>query len=147
MPVALPLDPAAISLNDLSHSKKRVLERAAQLLGQHDQEMVDLIFERLLERERLGSTGMANGVALPHVRMTGIQECQAAFVRLDEAIDFDSLDGQPTDLVFALIVPEEATEKHLQLLAKFAQLLGNAETREAIRKAQNAADIPSILLT
>lgn len=145
MSVALPLDSTAISLNDSSHSKKRVLERAAQLLGQQDQAMTDLIFERLLERERLGSTGMVDGVALPHARMKGIQRCRGAFIRLDEAIDFDSQDGQAVDLVFALIVPEEATQKHLQLLATLAKLLGNAQTRQAIRDAQDAKDVYPLL--
>ncbi len=139
------LNPGTISLDDSSHSKKRVLERAAQLLGQHDQAMAELIFERLLERERLGSTGMAGGVALPHARMPGMRQSRGAFIRLTEAIDFDSLDEQSVDLIFILLVPEQGTEEHLQLLADLARLLRVPSTRQAMREAKDATEIQRLL--
>ena len=87
----------SISVADPASSKKRVLEQAARLLAAHAEEpAAELIFERLLERERLGSTGLAGGVALPHARMPGIDESRGAFLRLAEAVEFDALDGQPT---------------------------------------------------
>lgn len=126
----------AISIGDAVPSKKRTLEKAAQLLAQGQSEpSTEQIFEKLIERERLGSTGLAGGVALPHARMPGISECRGAFIRLEQAIDFDALDGQAVDLVFALLVPEESTQEHLQLLATLAKHLGDKKTCEALRQS------------
>lgn len=133
MPLKGILNPQAVMLDDDSPSKKRLLERAAELLAAGDQTFAESIFERLLERERLGSTGLAGGVALPHARMPGVSEASGAFIRLGDAIEFDALDGQPVDLVFALMVPEEATEEHLQLLAELARMFNDADTRERLR--------------
>jgi PTS system nitrogen regulatory IIA component len=126
-----------ISVADPASSKKRILEKAAQLLAANTEEpAAEQIFERLLERERLGSTGLAGGVALPHARMPGIHESRGAFLRLQEPVDFDALDGQPVDLVFALLVPEEATEEHLQLLARLAAMFNDKELRDQLRVAE-----------
>jgi PTS system nitrogen regulatory IIA component len=125
----------AIRLNDDSSSKKRVLEHAAKLLSRNDSDLANDIFDRLLERERLGSTGLAGGVALPHARMPGIENTRGAFIRLDEGVDFDALDQQPVDLIFALMVPEDAPDTHLQILAKLAALFGDATKANALRKA------------
>jgi PTS system nitrogen regulatory IIA component len=120
------LQPSRISVANEAASKKRVLEEAASLLAGDAAEPTDeQIFERLLERERLGSTGLAGGVALPHARMPGLDDVRGAFLRLAQAVDFDAMDGQPVDLVFALLVPEEATEEHLQLLAGLARLFSD----------------------
>jgi PTS system nitrogen regulatory IIA component len=131
------LDSGGISIADPASSKKRVLEQAARLLARGgEQPSAEQVFERLLERERLGSTGLAGGVALPHARMPGIEESRGAFMRLAEPVDFDALDGQPVDLVFALIVPEDATDEHLQLLAKLAATFNDAQLRERLREAE-----------
>lgn len=129
------LDLDSIRMDDSSHSKKRVLEQAAHLLAQSDSELGEGIFERLLERERLGSTGLAGGVALPHARMPGIQQTRGAFLKLAQPVDFDSMDGQPVDLVFALLVPEEATKEHLELLAELARLFHDPALRDKLRNA------------
>ncbi|MGB5467635.1 MAG: PTS IIA-like nitrogen regulatory protein PtsN [Sedimenticolaceae bacterium] len=130
------LESGSISVADPASSKKRVLESAARLLAGSDEEpSAEQIFERLLERERLGSTGLAGGVALPHARMPGISDSRGAFMRLSAAVDFDALDGQPVDLVFALLVPEEATEEHLQLLARLASMFNEADLRQRLREA------------
>ena len=132
------LDPRSISVADPASSKKRVLERAARLLAGGDEGPdADQIFERLLERERLGSTGLAGGVALPHARMPGFSDTRGAFLRLAEPVEFDALDGQPVDLVFALLVPEEATEEHLQLLASLASMFNEAELCQRLRAADS----------
>lgn len=131
------LDEAGISIADPASSKKRILEQAARLLARDTEEPgTEQIFEKLLERERLGSTGLAGGVALPHARMPGISDSRGAFMRLAEPIDFDALDGQPVDLVFALIVPEDADEEHLQLLAGLAATFNDAALRQRLREAE-----------
>lgn len=131
------LEPASISIADPASSKKRILEQAARLLaGNIEEPGADLIFERLLERERLGSTGLAGGVALPHARMPGIDESRGAFLRLAKQVEFDALDGQPVDLVFALLVPENANEEHLQLLAKLATMFNDEDLRDQLRVAE-----------
>lgn len=131
------LEPGSISVSDPASSKKRVLEQAARLLaGTADEPEAERIFERLLERERLGSTGLAGGVALPHARMPGIENSRGAFLQLAQAVEFDALDGSPVDLVFALLVPENANEEHLQLLAKLAGMFNEEELRERLRVAE-----------
>jgi PTS system nitrogen regulatory IIA component len=131
------LDRSGIRIGESASSKKRVLEQAARLLARDDTEpTAEQVFERLLERERLGSTGLAGGVALPHARMPGISESRGAFMRLTEPVEFDALDGQPVDLVFALIVPEDATDEHLQLLARLATTFNDATVRERLREAE-----------
>jgi len=127
------LDQQSVLIEDDSPSKKRVLERSAQLLAPDDHELAERVFERLLERERLGSTGLAGGVALPHARVPGVNGTRGAFIRLAEPIDFDALDGQPVDLVFALLVPEEATNEHLQLLAQLASMFKEADFCQKLR--------------
>jgi PTS system nitrogen regulatory IIA component len=135
-----------IVLDGTSSSKKRVLEQAADLLAASLEETsAEQIFERLLERERLGSTGLAGGVALPHARMSGMKEARGAFLRLAEPVEFDSMDGQPVDLAFALLVPENATEEHLQLLAKLAELFGNPANCARLRKADRAETVLRLL--
>lgn len=130
------LDLGGISIADPASSKKRVLEHAARLLavGLGEEPTAEQIFERLLERERLGSTGLAGGVALPHARIEGIDRSRGAFMRLAGPVEFDALDGQPVDLVFALLVPADANEEHLQLLARLAGLFNNADLRERLRE-------------
>lgn len=130
------LEAGRISIADPASSKKRILEQAARLLaGSAEEPDAEQIFERLLERERLGSTGLAGGVALPHARMPGLEESRGAFLQLANAVEFDALDGNPVDLVFALLVPENANEEHLQLLARLAAMFNEEELRERLRKA------------
>jgi PTS system nitrogen regulatory IIA component len=130
------LKTGSISIADPASSKKRILEQAARLLaGSAEEPDAEQIFERLLERERLGSTGLAGGVALPHARMPGLEESRGAFLQLANAVEFDALDGNPVDLVFALLVPENANEEHLQLLARLAAMFNEEELRERLRKA------------
>jgi PTS system nitrogen regulatory IIA component len=114
-------------------SKKRLLEKLGELL-QQDAPDVDSqsAFQSLIDRERLGSTGVGNGVALPHGRMAGLTK---------------AMDNQPVKLVFALLVPEEATEEHLQLLAQLAKLFSEKENREQLLNARNCDDVYNFLRT
>lgn len=130
------LEPSGVSLGDAASSKKRVLEHAARLLVErYEEPSSEQIFERLLERERLGSTGLAGGVALPHARIPSLARPRAAFLRLASAVDFDALDDQPVDLVFALLVPEDANDEHLQLLASLAAMFNQPEFCARLREA------------
>ena len=119
-------------------SKKRVLELIGKLVAQHANLDPDAIYENLIARERLGSTGFGNGIAIPHCRLEDCHQAIGALLQLDGKIDFDALDGQPVDLIFVLLVPQEATEQHLQILKMLAGKLDNAELRDALRAAPDA---------
>ncbi|MET0089107.1 MAG: PTS IIA-like nitrogen regulatory protein PtsN [Candidatus Thiodiazotropha sp.] len=123
-------------------SKKRVLEQLGQRLAESAPDLTqDEVFDALLERERLGSTGLGKGIALPHARMSKITQSVAAFVQLPEGIDFDAIDNKPVDLALAMLVPEEATEEHLQLLAKLARMFDDADFCSALRDADSSEQL------
>jgi nitrogen PTS system EIIA component len=126
-----------IGCNVEAASKKRVLEQLGQRLAESVPALTqDLVFDALLERERLGSTGLGKGIALPHARMAQVDHAMGAFIKLPEGIDFDALDGSPVDLAFAMLVPEEATNEHLQLLSKLASMFSDNGFCDALRSAQ-----------
>lgn len=140
------LDTPGISLDNPATSKKRVLEEAARLLARTDDAPdTEQIYERLMERERLGSTGFGNGVALPHARMPGVRAASGAFIRLAEPVDFDALDDQPVDLIFGLLVPEEATTEHLNLLQDLARLFSDKQVCEQLRQTQDPTETLGLL--
>ncbi len=140
------LSSADISLDNPATSKKRVLEEAASLLS-HRQSSIDPepVYERLMERERLGSTGLTNGVALPHARMPGVEAASGAFIRLATPVDFDAMDDKPVDLIFSLLVPEEATDEHLQLLAGLARLFSDEQLCERLRQTETPEQARALL--
>ena len=122
-------------------SKKRALESLGHLLssGAAGVDPTD-IFHHLVERERLGSTGLGHGVALPHARLTDHEENQnislGSFIKLNSGVDFDSPDSQPADLLFALLVPEKCTDEHLQILASLAGMFSDATFCEKLRNCE-----------
>ncbi len=119
-------------------SKKRVLEQIASLVATELPELDEQdIFESLIAREKLGSTGFGNGIAIPHCRLPGCHAPLSAVLRLDSAVDFDAIDGAPVDLLFVLLVPEAATDEHLELLRQIASMLDRSEIRERLRQAQS----------
>ena len=119
-------------------SKKRVLEQIASLVATELAELDEQdIFESLIAREKLGSTGFGNGIAIPHCRLPGCHAPLSAVLRLDSAVDFDAIDGAPVDLLFVLLVPEAATDEHLELLRQIASMLDRSEIRERLRQAQS----------
>ena len=131
-----------ISCRNPAASKKRVLQSLGELLAQSTPELSpDETFDKLLERERLGSTGLGHGIALPHARVTGIDRAYGAFIQLEESVDFDAIDNQPVDLIFGLLVPESATKEHLQLLAHLASMFSNAGFCEKLRRATQPEEI------
>lgn len=128
------------------NSKKRILEIISDIAAGHS-DAIDqsAVLESLVARERMGSTGIGNGIALPHGRLPGLQQVIAIVVTTNPAINFDAIDDQPVDIFFALLVPEAQTEGHLQTLATVAGKLNDKDTVRAIRKATSADDILSAL--
>jgi PTS system nitrogen regulatory IIA component len=135
-----------IALDIEAGSKKRVLEQLAALL-QSDRRSLEGIFDQLLERERLGSTGMGHGIALPHARIDGLTQALGGFIRLADGVDFGAIDGAAVDLVFGLLVPGDATEEHLQLLATLAGLFRNPEFCIRLRQAPDPQHVLHALLS
>ena len=120
-------------------SKKRVLEYLSTFLndGNADETTADVIYQKLIERERLGSTGIGHGVAIPHCRVSGCSKITGVLLSLKDQVDFDSIDGEPVDLVFALVVPDEQDRTHLEALAAIANLMQEPATREKLRTASS----------
>lgn len=123
--------------NDIG-SKKRALEDLGKMLADHaDDAAASAIFNKLIGRERLGSTGLGHGVALPHARTETGDDARGALIKLTQGIDFDAFDHQPVDLLFALIVPEHFTDEHLQILANLAELFSDQDLCQQLRQADS----------
>ncbi len=116
-------------------SKKRLLEQLGALLESSASSLSqNEIFDALVNREKLGSTGLGKGVAIPHGRMAALEQPVCAFIKLDQPVDFDATDNQPVDLVFALLVPEDSTEEHLQVLSTIAEIFSNSALCATLRE-------------
>ncbi len=140
------LTPSRVVVDVRASSKKRLLEAIAELLDEHGRpETERAIFESLVRRERLGSTGLAHGVAIPHGRSAEVDRAVGAFIRLAEPLEFDSLDRQRVDLVFGLVVPEHFTDQHLMFLADLAELFSDPTVTARLRSAPDAAAVYGIL--
>ena len=146
MQVAELLDLEHISCNTQSASKKRVLEQLSQLLVTNQESVSrNQVFDSLLSRERLGSTGLGHGVAIPHGRVKGTTSVEASFIRLRKPLPFDAIDGEPVDLLFALAVPEACSEDHLKLLSQVAELFSDEALLNELRQAKNPAKLLELL--
>lgn len=131
---------------DLSvSSKKRLFEQIGLLFENNHGIPRNLVFDSLFDRERLGSTGLGQGVAIPHGRIKGLKEALGAFVRLCQPVPFEAPDGKPVSLVFALLVPEQATEKHLQILSELAQMFSDPGLRESMAAAPDAGALHRLI--
>jgi nitrogen PTS system EIIA component len=131
-----------IGCNVEAASKKRVLEQLGQRLAESVPDLTqDLVFDALLERERLGSTGLGKGIALPHARMAQVDHAIGSLIKLNEGVDFDAIDGEPVDLAFAMLVPEEATDEHLQLLSTLAHIFSDSAFCTQLRQAESDNDL------
>jgi len=122
-------------------SKKRVFEQAGLLFENRLGLARSVIFDSLFAREKLGSTGLGQGVAIPHGRIKGLKNAIGAFMRLATPVPFESPDGRPVDLLFILLVPEQATEQHLQILSELAQHFSDRAFREKLHAAADPAAI------
>ncbi len=123
-------------VEDFGASKKKVLQTIAERLAKTLSDVSDIeLFDQLIARERLGSTGIGSGVAVPHCRLNGLQSPIAALVKLPQGVDFEAIDKAPVDLIFALIVPTDATDEHLQLLASVVERVNDPDVLHVIRNA------------
>jgi nitrogen PTS system EIIA component len=139
--IAKLLPPANILLDLDVTSKKRLFEQAGLLFENNQGIARSLVFDSLFARERLGSTGLGQSVAIPHGRIKGLKEAIGAFVRLSHPVPFDAPDGKPVALVFVLLVPEQATEHHLQILSELAQMFSDRELREVLKSGPDAGEL------
>jgi len=140
----LPLE--NVILDPDSTSKKRVFERVGILFENTRQIGRSQVFDSLFAREKLGSTGLGQGVAIPHGRIKNLRDAVAAFVKTETAIPFDAPDGQPVNLIFVLLVPERATDLHLQLLGELAQMFSDKTFREQLQSNNTPEDIHKLFI-
>jgi PTS system nitrogen regulatory IIA component len=134
------LMPDRVSCRDDLGSKKRLLEYVSELLAGSSPKLTqNEIFDALINREKLGSTGLGKGVAIPHGRIASLERPACAFVKLATPVDFDATDGQPVDLIFTLLVPEDSTEEHLQVLSTIAEIFSNAGISKALRQCDTGS--------
>jgi len=137
-----------ISFHDEATSKKRVIENLSRMLAANTSAATaEKIFQVLLERERLGSTGLGKGVAIPHARVPDLTHTVAAMLTLETPVEFEAADGKPIDIAFGLLVPEDDTEHHLQHLSRLVTLFRDEEICSRIRQAPNAEAIFELLLS
>jgi PTS system nitrogen regulatory IIA component len=131
----------ALKVNNKKQAIQELAARAAELTGQNER----AVFEVLLQREKLGSTGVGQGIAIPHGKLPKLAKLFGLFARLDRAIDFEALDGQPVDLVFLLLAPEGAGADHLKALARVARLLRDADVAQKLRQSRDAEALYAVL--
>jgi nitrogen PTS system EIIA component len=139
----LPASNVAIDLQ--VSSKKRLFEQAGLLFENQHGIARSVVFDSLLARERLGSTGLGQGVAIPHGRIKGLKDSLCAFLRLAQPVPFDAPDGLPVNLVFVLLEPEQATEKHLQILSELARMFSDKTLREEMSRASDALALHQLI--
>jgi len=139
------LDENSILIDFKSKSKKNILESISHEMSNGNIVDKDLIFEKLYEREKLGTTAFGNGIAIPHARIPNLKEPKILIIQLATPINFEAIDGEKVDLIISLIVPDEKNDLHIKLLAKISELLENKAFRLEVREAKNSKDILSIM--
>jgi nitrogen PTS system EIIA component len=139
--VALQAVVPALKVNSKKQALQELAARAAALTSRGEREILDI----LQQREKLGSTGVGNGIAIPHGKLPKLDRLFGLFARLDRPIDFEALDGQPVDLVFLLLAPESAGADHLKALARVARLLRDPDTAKKLRESRDADAIYAVL--
>lgn len=139
----LPLSNVLIDLD--ASSKKRVFEQAGLVFENNQSIGRSAVFDSLFAREKLGSTGLGQGVAIPHGRIKGLKAAVGCFLRLGTPVQFDAPDGAPVGLLFVLLVPDQATEHHLQILSELAQMFSDRAFREQLAAAPDATALHALI--
>ena len=147
MTISALLSPQRIFLDTEISSKKKLLQLIANIVADQTRLSESSIYNNLLNRERLGSTGLGHGFAVPHARLENLDKTIGCLFRLKEPVNFEAPDNQPVDLVFTIVIPEEATEEHLLILSALAQLFSEADIRQSIRDAADKEEIEQIILS
>lgn len=127
-------------------SKKRALEMISELVAQHTGQSSTELFECMLSREKMGSTGIGNGIAIPHARMQSSDKAIAVLLQCESPVEFDSIDNRPVDLLFALLVPDEQCKEHLKTLSSMAERLNNKQVLKQLRNAQSDQELYDIMV-
>jgi len=141
------LDPAHVALDVEAADKKTLFERAGAMLEGASGLSREQVIDSLLARERLGSTGLGQGIAIPHGRVKGLRTAVGAFLRVRKPIPFDAPDDQPVSLAFVLLVPERASDLHLQILSELAQMFSDRELRRQLAAAPNAVSAQHLIVS
>lgn len=144
--IAKLLPPSNIAIDLEASSKKRVFEQAGLMFENNQSIARSLVFDSLFAREKLGSTGLGQGIAIPHGRIKGLREAVGGFIRLSAPVQFDAPDGKPVSLLFVLLVPEQATEHHLQILSELAQMFSDKPFRDKLAGAADTSEIHSLFV-
>jgi PTS system nitrogen regulatory IIA component len=139
------LEPRAIAPRAGGGSKRQILSVIADVAARNYGLDADIVLDALLEREAAGSTGVGHGVALPHARLAGLDRMRGVFLRLEQPTNFESVDDQPVDLVFALFAPPDSNTEHLRALARVSRLLRQGDLRQQLRQARTPDAILSLL--
>lgn len=139
------LSPGMIASGLKANGKKQLLQELSEIASRGTGLLEREIFDTLLQRERLGSTGIGNGLAIPHGRFTALTRLHGVFARLERPVDFESVDGLPVDLVFVLMAPEGAGADHLQGLARIARLLRDPAMAQKLRATRDPAALHSMI--
>ena len=140
------LDPGAITLRVHASSKRQALTIVAEIAARHVDATAADIAAKLMARERLGSTGVGHGVAVPHARLKGLERMHGVFVTFDAPVEFGAVDEQPVDLIFALLAPADHPAEHLRALAKVSRALRQADLREQLRQAKSPDAVRALLV-
>jgi len=139
------LDKGSILLDYELKSKKSVLELISETMAGITGTNADDIFAKLYEREKLGTTAFGNGIAIPHARIDKLINAKIMVLKLKTPVDFESVDNKKVDIIFTLLVPDDESDKHVEVLAKIASLLDNKVMRKKLRQAKNESNIISLL--
>lgn len=145
MTISALLSTDRIFVNTDITSKKKLLEFIASQASSNLQLAENKLYNNLLDRERLGSTGLGKGFAVPHARLTDLDAAFGVFIKLNQPINFEAPDNQPVDLVFAIIIPQQATDQHLQILSSLARIFSQADVCESIRQAVSSEEIVKLI--
>lgn len=140
------LDRAAIAARASAPNKRQALTVVAEIAARHFGLDGAVVLEGLLEREAAGSTGVGYGVAVPHARLDGLTRMRGVFVRLDQPVDFESVDEHPVDLIFALFAPPNASSEHLRALARVSRMLRQGDLRDHLRQATTPDAVHALLV-
>ena len=142
--IAQLLPPGNVVIDLEASSKKRVFEQAGLLFENNQGIARSTVLDSLFARERLGSTGLGQGIAIPHGRIKGLKDAVGGFFRLNTPVQFDAPDGKPVSLLFVLLVPEQANEHHLQLLSELAQMFSDPGFRDELTSAESTDEIHTL---